>query len=148
MGLSGTFHVSYPVIKTFKLAEQKGRYTPKPTREGSASTRLRSSRRMRYEISLFGFQYSKNHSNDFVPPHFSAARYPTYAIALWIQIYRKCVKTTLSLQAPPNGSNLLLLPSIYDTQAASHANTSITTFVLTQWRNTLVVPVMPRQKRS
>jgi len=34
----GTSHVNYPVIKTFKLAEQKGSYTPKPTREEYVST--------------------------------------------------------------------------------------------------------------
>jgi hypothetical protein len=28
--LSGMSHVNYPVIKLFKLAEQKGSYTPKP----------------------------------------------------------------------------------------------------------------------
>jgi len=33
VGLSGTSQVTYPVIKTFKLAEQKGSYTPKPTWE-------------------------------------------------------------------------------------------------------------------
>jgi hypothetical protein len=33
VGLSGTSHVNYPVIKTFKLAEQKGSYTPNPTRK-------------------------------------------------------------------------------------------------------------------
>jgi len=27
VGLSGTFHVNYPVIKTFKLAKQKGLLT-------------------------------------------------------------------------------------------------------------------------
>jgi len=31
--LLGTSHVNYPVIKTFKLDEQKGSYTPNPTRE-------------------------------------------------------------------------------------------------------------------
>jgi hypothetical protein len=31
--LSGISHVNYPVIKTFKLAKQKGSYTPKPIRE-------------------------------------------------------------------------------------------------------------------
>jgi hypothetical protein len=51
-------------------------------------------------------------------------------------------KTTSSVQAPPNASNLLLL-SIYDTRLASHASTSITTFVLKQLRNMLGVPVMP-----
>jgi hypothetical protein len=33
VGFSGTSHLNYPVIKTFKLAEQKGSYTPDPTRE-------------------------------------------------------------------------------------------------------------------
>jgi hypothetical protein len=33
VGLSGTSHVNYPEIKTFKLAEQKGSYTPNPTRK-------------------------------------------------------------------------------------------------------------------
>jgi hypothetical protein len=31
--LSGISHVNYPVIKAFKLAEQKGSYTPNPTRK-------------------------------------------------------------------------------------------------------------------
>jgi hypothetical protein len=31
--LSGTSHVNYLVIETYKLAEQTGSYTPKPTRE-------------------------------------------------------------------------------------------------------------------
>jgi len=37
VGLSGTSHVRYPVTRTFKLAEQKGSYTPKPTREEDGS---------------------------------------------------------------------------------------------------------------
>jgi hypothetical protein len=31
--LSGISHVNYLVIKTYKLAEQTGSYTPNPTRE-------------------------------------------------------------------------------------------------------------------
>jgi len=31
--LSGTSHVNYTVIKNVKLAEQKGSYTPNPTRK-------------------------------------------------------------------------------------------------------------------
>jgi hypothetical protein len=31
--LSGTAHVNYLVIKTYKLGEQMGSYTPNPTRE-------------------------------------------------------------------------------------------------------------------
>jgi hypothetical protein len=36
--LSGTSHANYLVIKTYKLAEQTGRYAPKPTREEYGST--------------------------------------------------------------------------------------------------------------
>jgi len=31
--LSGTSHVNYSLIKTYKLAEQTGSYMPNPTRE-------------------------------------------------------------------------------------------------------------------
>ena len=44
VGLSGTSHVNYPVIKTFKLAEQKGRYTPKPTWEEYGSIPFKGQR--------------------------------------------------------------------------------------------------------
>jgi hypothetical protein len=37
--LSETSHANHPEIKTYKLAEQTGRYTPNPTREEYGSNR-------------------------------------------------------------------------------------------------------------
>jgi hypothetical protein len=44
VGLSGTYHVNYPVIKTFKLAEQKESYKPKPTWEEYGSILFKAQR--------------------------------------------------------------------------------------------------------
>jgi len=54
--LSGTSHVSYPVIKTLTLAERKGSYTPSP--HGRSTVAQTGHQQTVQEDENFGIQYA------------------------------------------------------------------------------------------